>query len=66
MTQKTRMFKHSNGVRHKYKLKSKQYFKDDAARHKQYWKGKGYYVRVVKTWKGRKEVYNIWAFSLRD
>ena len=47
MTQKTRMFKHANGVRHRYFKQFESMSRRVAEKNKKEWRAKHYYVRIV-------------------
>lgn len=64
MTKETRMFKHSNGVRHKYTLQSRSFSKGAAANAKQAWKSMHYYVRIVPARHLGETIYKIFTFRL--
>ena len=66
MTQKTRMFMHSNGVKHKYKLKSEHQSRHEAEKKKDSWKSKYYNVRIIKGKKNGKMIHKVWAFAMWD
>ena len=61
-----KLFMHSNGVSHRYKLKSTHYNKKTAERAKKQFKLKHYYVRIQTIEKNHKTYYKVYAFALWD